>query len=132
MDLAQLHLHWRVSRHKEKEYRSYSLAHAYRKDGKNRKEIVVKLGKLSEKDAERWRNFLKTIKNPGAFFTTHDNIVVTDWIKSFLKTGNEKSISQALRAYCLLIVVSILFANLKRLNGLPKRLCPGYTVSILI
>lgn len=78
MDLTKLHLHWRVSYHKKKEYRSYSLAHAYRKDGKNRKEIVVKLGKLSKEEAERWRNFLKTIKKPGAFFTTCDDIVVTE------------------------------------------------------
>lgn len=78
MDLAKLHLHWRVSYHKKKEYRSYSLAYAYRKDGKNRKEIVVKLGKLSKEEAERWRNFLKTIKKPGAFFTTCDDLVVTE------------------------------------------------------
>lgn len=78
MDLAKLHLHWRVSYHKKKEYRSYSLAYAYRKDGKNRKEIVVKLGKLSEEEAERWRNFLKTIKKPEAFYATSDDIVVTE------------------------------------------------------
>lgn len=78
MDLAKLHLHWRVGRHKEKIYRSYSLARAYRKDGKNRKEIVIKLGKLSDEEAERWRNFLKTIKKPDSFFTSCDDIVVTD------------------------------------------------------
>lgn len=78
MDLAKLHLHWRVGRHKEKIYRSYSLARAYRKDGKNRKEIIVKLGKLSDEEAERWRNLLKTLKKPDAFFTTCDDIVVTD------------------------------------------------------
>jgi hypothetical protein len=58
MDLAKLHLHWRVSRHKEKAYRSYSLARAYRENGKNRKEIVVKLGKLSDEAAQRLGNLL--------------------------------------------------------------------------
>ncbi len=77
MDLAKLHLHWRTGRHKEKIYRSYSLARAYRKDGKNRREIIVKLGKLSDEEAERWRNLFKTLKKPDAFFTTCDDIVVT-------------------------------------------------------
>ncbi len=78
MDLADLHLHWRASQHKGNVYRSYSLARAYRKDGKNRKEIIIKLGKLSDKEAEKWRNLLKTIKKPASFFTTCDDIVVTD------------------------------------------------------
>ncbi len=78
MDLAKLHLHWRVSRHKDKTYRSYSLARAYRKDGKNRKEIVLKLGKLSNAEADGWRNVLKIIKNPDTFLATCDDIVVTD------------------------------------------------------
>ncbi len=78
MDLAKLHLHWRVSKHKEKTYRSYSLARAYRKDGKNRKEIVLKLGKLSDEEAETWWNFLKTIKKPDAFMVTSEDIAVTE------------------------------------------------------
>ena len=78
MDLAKVHLHWRVSRHKDKTYRSYSLARAYREDGKNRKEIVLKLGKLSDPEADLWRKVLKTIKNPDAFLATCDDIVVTD------------------------------------------------------
>jgi len=78
MDLAKLHLHWRVSRHKEKVYRSYSLARAYRENGKNRKEIVVKLGKLSDEAAQRWGNLLKALKKPKTFLTTCDDIVVTD------------------------------------------------------
>jgi len=78
MDLAKLHLHWRVSRHKNKAYRSYSLARAYRKDGKNRKEIVLKLGKLSDAEADMWRSVLKTIKKPDTFLATCDDIFVTD------------------------------------------------------
>jgi transposase len=78
MDISKLHLHWRISQYKGNKYRSYSLARAYRSDGKNRKEIVVKLGKLSDSEAERWRNILKAIKNPSSFLTTLDNIVVAE------------------------------------------------------
>ena len=77
MDLAKLHLHWRVSKHKEKSYRSYSLARAYRKDGKNRKEICVKLGKLTDEVAGRWRALLKALKKPESFVTTCDDITVS-------------------------------------------------------
>jgi transposase len=77
MDLAKLHLHWRVSRHKEKAYRSYSLARAYRENGKNRKEIIIKLGKLSDEAAQRWRNLLKALKKPNTFLSTCNDIVVT-------------------------------------------------------
>ena len=76
MDLAELHLHWRSSKHKGTSYRSYSLARAYRIDGKNRKEICVKLGKLSDKAANKWRVLLKAIKKPDAFVATLDNIAV--------------------------------------------------------
>ena len=81
MDLAKLHLHWRVSKHKDKTYRSYSLARAYRIDGKNRKEIVLKLGKLTDEEADTWRNLLKTIKKPNCFMVTSEDIAVTEHFK---------------------------------------------------
>ena len=78
MDLKALHLHWRNSSYKGKTYRSYCLAKAFRKNGKNRKEIVLKLGKLSDSEADRWRQLLHAIKKPDTILTTLDNIVVTD------------------------------------------------------
>ena len=78
MDLTQLHLHWRVSQYKGKRYRSYSLARAYREQGKNRKEIVLKLGKLTDRQADQWRQLLQTAKQPGAFLTTLDDLVVIE------------------------------------------------------
>jgi transposase len=78
IDLAELHLHWGESRHKGSVYRSYSLARAYRKDGKNRKETVLKLGKLSDQAAQRWRMLLKALKRNDAFVTTPDAVVPTD------------------------------------------------------
>ena len=54
------------------------MAKAYRKDGKNRKEICVKLGKLSDEAADRWRALLTTLKQQDSFVTTGDNITVTN------------------------------------------------------
>lgn len=77
MNLAKLHLHWGTSQYKGKRYRSYSLARAYRKNGKNAKEIVLKLGKLSEAEVAQWRQLLSVFKTPGAFVTTLEDIIVT-------------------------------------------------------
>lgn len=76
MDLTTLHLHWRASQHKGKSYRSYSLARAYREQGKNRKEIILKLGKLSDDEAQRWRCFLRAIKKPSMILTSLDDLSV--------------------------------------------------------
>lgn len=78
MDLKDLHLHWGESKYRGTSYRSYSLARPYRMNGKNRKETVLKLGKLTEKEVLRWRYLLKGIKKPDAVVTTFDDLVVTD------------------------------------------------------
>ena len=78
MDIAQLHLHWGQSKYKGNSYRTYSLARPYRENGKNRKKIVMKLGKLSDEEANKWRNLLKALKKPEAFLTTLEDICVTD------------------------------------------------------
>src|SRR5207245_10794195 len=75
--LKALHLHWRVSHYKGTTYRSYSLAHSYRHNGTNRKDIVLKLGKLSEEEAGRWRALLQAAKTPHTFFTTLHDLPVT-------------------------------------------------------
>jgi len=63
--------------HKGVRYRSYSLARAYREDGKNKKEIVLALGKLSTSDVEHWQNLLRSAKDPTTFFTTAADVVVS-------------------------------------------------------
>ncbi|MBX9691156.1 MAG: hypothetical protein K2Z81_02160 [Cyanobacteria bacterium] len=70
MDLTKLHLHWRTSKRGDKTYKSFSLARAIWKDGKNRKEIVLKLGHLSEEEAERWRITLRALKDPSTLLAT--------------------------------------------------------------
>jgi len=77
MDLKDLHLHWGECKYKGSSYRSYSLARPYRENGKNRKEMVFKLGKLTEDEVLRWRYLLKGLKIPGAVVTTVDDLVVS-------------------------------------------------------
>jgi hypothetical protein len=77
IELRTLHLHWRVSHYKGTSYRSYSLARSYRHHGTNRKDIVLKLGKLSEEEAQRWRELLQAAKTPQTFLTTLHDLAVT-------------------------------------------------------
>jgi transposase len=76
MDLSKLHLDWGSSRYKGKVYRSYSLARPLWIDGKNKKETVIKLGKLSDEEVKKWRNLLKAIKDPNSFLTSFKDICV--------------------------------------------------------
>lgn len=78
MNLAELHLHWGERKYKGMTYRSYSLARPYRHNGKNCKEILVKLGKLSDEEADRWRELLRALKKPDTFLTTLEDIITTD------------------------------------------------------
>ena len=78
MNLQDLHLHWGQCKYKGNCYRSYSLAHAYRENGKNRKKIIYKLGKLTEDEVIQWRSLLKGIKNSDAIVTAIDNLKVAD------------------------------------------------------
>ncbi len=64
MDFARLHLHWSSKKNGGKEYKPYSLARYIRVEGKVRKEIVLRLGKLSEEQIAQWRHILYTFKNP--------------------------------------------------------------------
>jgi transposase len=76
MELAKLHLHWGACRRGKKEYKSYSLARAYREGGKNYKEIILKLGKLSDSEVAQWRRALESAKNPLGDISAN-NIVIT-------------------------------------------------------
>lgn len=76
MDLSKLHLHWRPSKYKGTTYKSYSLARAYRSEGKNRKEIVLSLGKLSDEDVKKWKTFIDALKNPELILTSFNDIDV--------------------------------------------------------
>jgi len=77
-NLGDLHLHWGECKYKGNKYRSYSLARAYRENGKNQKEVVYKLGRLTEDDVIKWRSLLKGLKDPEAVITTLDNLKVAE------------------------------------------------------
>jgi len=62
LDISKTHLYWGACRQDGKEYRSYSLARSVRKNGKVHKEIVMKLGKLSEKEVNQWKLILNALK----------------------------------------------------------------------
>ncbi len=74
--ISQLHLDWGSSRYKGKVYRSYSLARALWKNGRNHKETIIKLGKLSDIEVKKWRDLLNTSKRPDSFLTTFEDICV--------------------------------------------------------
>ena len=76
MELSKLHLDWGASKYKGKVYRTYSLARPLWVNGKNKKETVIKLGKLSDEEVKKWRNLLKALKDPNSFFTSIDDICV--------------------------------------------------------
>jgi transposase len=76
MELSKLHLDWGASKYKGKVYRSYSLARPLWVNGKNKKETILKLGKLSDDEVQKWRNLLKTLKDPNSFFTSFENICI--------------------------------------------------------
>ena len=62
MDISKAHLHWSACRREGKEYRSYSLARSFRENGKVRKEILLKLGKLTNKEVHQWKLTLDAAK----------------------------------------------------------------------
>lgn len=70
--LKSLHLHWGEHSYQGQKYRSYSLARSYREDGKNKKEVVVKLGKLSDDEATQWKEILQAAKKDGTAVNLDD------------------------------------------------------------
>jgi transposase len=75
VDISKTYLYWGACRSGGKEYKSYSLARSFRKDGKVRKEIVMKLGKLSDKQAHEWRLLLKTMKGKNSDLVPINDVV---------------------------------------------------------
>lgn len=83
MDISQLHLHWGGSSYGGKKYKTYSLARSYRLNGKNRKEVVIKLGKLTDLEIRNWKKLLQVLKNPSSVITTMEDIVTREHFKYY-------------------------------------------------
>lgn len=62
LDISKTHLHYGSCRQGGKVYRSYSLARSFRKNGKVCKEILLKLGKLSDAEVSHWKMILQSLK----------------------------------------------------------------------
>lgn len=75
VDISKTHLHWGACRQDGKEYRSYSLARSVRKNGKVHKEIVMKLGKLSDKQVDQWKLILNSLKGKNSDLVPLKDIV---------------------------------------------------------
>lgn len=76
MDLSTLHLNWGGSIYKGVKYRSYSLARSYRENGKNRKEIVLKLGRLTDAEVNEWKAALNAARNPQSSLGAIENLTI--------------------------------------------------------
>lgn len=73
-----MHLSYRTSRHKERTYKSYSIAESFREGKKVRKRIIWPIGKLSDQQAEQIRLVLKVVQSDDQVVTLLKDIVVQD------------------------------------------------------
>ncbi len=58
-----MHLSYRVSKYKDKSYKSYAIAESYRDGKKVKKRIIWKIGKLSDEQARQIRLICKVAKD---------------------------------------------------------------------
>jgi transposase len=75
-----MHLDYKTSRYKDKVYKSYHIAEAYREGGKVRKRRLFPLGKLTDEQAQKIRLICKVITNPDEQVTTLANIVAQECV----------------------------------------------------
>ncbi len=73
-----MHLSYSTSRHKERTYKSYSIAESFREGKKVRKRIIWPIGKLSDQQAEQIRLVLKVVQSDDQVITRLKDIVVQD------------------------------------------------------
>jgi len=73
-----MHLSYSTSRHKERTYKSYSIAESFREGKKVRKRIIWPIGKLSDQQAEQIRLVLKVVQSDDQVITRLKDIVVKD------------------------------------------------------
>src|ERR1700733_7573333 len=95
MDFARLHLHWTARKKLGKEYRVYSLARSFRSDGKVRKQIIFKLGKLTAEEIGQWRQILCSFKSSSKPEKTQiskmsENINPSDDFQKLIKAASKK------------------------------------------
>lgn len=75
-----MHLDYQTSRYKDKVYKYYHIAEAYREGGKVKKNRLFPLGTLSDEQAKKIRLILKVVSNPDEQVTTLANIVAQECV----------------------------------------------------
>lgn len=75
-----MHLDYQTSRYKDKVYKYYHIAEAYRKGGKVKKNRLFPLGKLTADQAQKIRLICKVISNPEEHVTTLANVVAQECV----------------------------------------------------
>jgi transposase len=75
-----MHLDYQTSRYKDKVYKYYHIAEAYREGGKVKKNRLFPLGALRDEQAKKIRLILKVVSNPDEQVTTLANIVAQECV----------------------------------------------------
>lgn len=75
-----MHLDYQTSRYKDKVYKYYHIAEAYREGGKVKKNRLFPLGTLRDEQAKKIRLILKVVSNPDEQVTTLANIVAQECV----------------------------------------------------
>ncbi|MBC8461596.1 MAG: IS1634 family transposase [Deltaproteobacteria bacterium] len=75
-----MHLDYQTSRYKDKVYKYYHIAEAYREGGKVKKNRLFHLGTLSDEQAKKIRLILKVVSYPDEQVTTLANIVAQECV----------------------------------------------------
>ena len=86
-----MHLGYKPSKYKDTVYKSYFIAKSYREDNKVLKQIIMKIGKLSDKQASQIKLICKIVSNPSKIITTLENIK-TEACKQFLDLAISNSL----------------------------------------
>ena len=75
-----MHLDYKTSKYKDKVYKYYHIAEAYREGGKVKKKKLFPLGKLTNEQVQKIRLICKIISNPDEQVTTLGNIVAQECV----------------------------------------------------
>jgi len=75
-----MHLDYQTSKYKDKVYKYYHIAEAYREGGKSKKNRLFALGKLTDEQAQKIRLICKVISNPDEQVTTLANILAQECV----------------------------------------------------
>jgi transposase len=75
-----MHLDYQTSKYKDKVYKYYHIAEAYREGGKSKKNRLFPLGKLTDEQAQKIRLICKVISNPDEQVTTLADIVAQECV----------------------------------------------------